>query len=166
MPSSAMPAGQVGDCLILFDQVPGESSDGDFPGAIGVTEWKWGVGWRGDLSSGGRPNGVAEVRHFGFTHRLDTASCGLIHRCVFAGLVPKATLVMRRSGGTAQKFLEMKFKNVRIVDVTQTFDGQSLPLEQVLFSFDHVDIDYVPQSKLGGDRSGRHSFAWQAPGAK
>jgi type VI protein secretion system component Hcp len=155
------------DCFISMDQIPGEAQDKDFIGAIEVTSWNWGVSSRGDVSMNMR-RGVADVRHFTFVHALDSASAGLLSRCATAILVPKATLTQRRAGGkTAQRFLEIKFTQLRIVDVSLALTAANDVVgESVTFSFETVSFDYTPQSSAGADKSGRHNFSWIAGAAK
>lgn len=151
------------DCFISLDQVPGEAHDKEYAGAIEVTGWNWGVSWHGDLSTATR-KGVADVRHFTFHHSVDSASAGLLSRCATGVPIPKATLTQRRAGGpAAQRFIEIKFTQVRIVDVSVAMAGvNAIPQEQVSFSFESVSFDYTPQSSAGADKSGRHNFSWNA----
>lgn len=152
------------DCFIAMDQVPGEAHDEELAGAIEVFGWNWGASWRGDQAAGS-PRGVADVRHFTFEHNVDTATAGLLSRCVTGLVIPNATLTQRRAGGRlAQVFLEIKFKQVRIVDVSMVMSSASAGLatqERVSFAFESASLDYKPQSKSGADKSGRHNFSWQ-----
>ena len=156
------------DCFISLDQVPGEAQDADFAGAIEVLGWTWGASSRGDQAVGSGPRSAADVRHFSFEHQVDSATAGLWSRCVTNMLIPNATLTQRRAGGaSAQRLLEIKFKQVRIVDVSLAMAGANLiPREVVAFAFESVTMDYTPQSRLGGAQSGRHSFTWVAGTAR
>lgn len=155
----------AGDCFILIDQVPGEAHDKDFAGAIDVSGWNWGASMRMDLSSAKGAKGAADVQMFEFLHSIDSASAGLLTRCVRNVVVPKAVLTMRRAGGLkAQAYLEVTFKNVRIARVSQVFGAGSLiPTEHVTIAFEGVSFDYTPQSSEGSDKSGKHNFSWVAP---
>jgi type VI secretion system secreted protein Hcp len=160
--------GSASDCFISLDQVPGEASDADFTGAIEVVGWTWGASQRGDQVMGSGARAAADVRHFRFEHQVDSASAGLLSRCVTNLVIPNATLTQRRAGGTAaQRFLEIKFKQVRIVEVSLTMSEENvIPRETVAFAFESVTLDYTPQSKAGIAQSGRHSFNWIAGTAK
>ncbi len=161
-------AGSACDCFISLDQVPGEAQDADFPGAIEVLGWTWGSSSKGDKMMGSGPRAAADVRHFSFAHQADSATAGLWSRCVTNVLIPNALLTQRRAGGSsAQKLLEIKFKQVRIVDVSLGMSEENLiPLETVSFAFESVTMDYTPQSRLGIAQSGRHSFNWIAGAAR
>ena len=156
------------DCFISLDQVPGEAQDADFAGAIEVLSWTWGASSRGDQAGGTAVRAAADVRHFSFEHQADSATAGLWSRCVTNVLIPNATLTQRRAGGSsAQRFLEIKFKQVRIVDVALAMAGANqIPRETVSFAFESVTMDYTPQSRQGGAQSGRHSFNWIAGAAR
>ena len=57
-------------------------------------------------------------------------------------------MTQRRAGGpSAQRFLEIRFKQVRIVDVSVAMSDENLiPLETVSFAFESVTLDYTPQA--------------------
>lgn len=155
-------AGNACDCFISLDQIPGEAHDAAFAGAIEVLGWTWGLSSKGDQVMGRGPKAAADVRHFTFRHQVDSATAGLWSRCATNILVPNALLTQRRAGGSsAQRFLEIKFKQVRIVDVSVTMSEENLiPEETVAFAFESVTMDYSPQAATGGAQSGRHSFNW------
>ena len=160
--------GSACDCFISLDQVPGEAHDADFKGAIEVLSWGWGAGSRGEQVMTAGPRAAADVRHFRFQHQVDSATAGLWSRCVNNLLIPNAVLTQRRAGGpSAQRFLEIKFKQVRIVDVALNMAEENpIPLEGVTFAFESVTMDYTPQSSAGAAQSGRHSFNWIAGAAR
>lgn len=159
--------GSACDCFISLDQVPGEAHDADFAGAIEVLSWGWGASSRGQQVSSS-PRAAADVRHFKFHHQVDSATAGLWSRCVNNQLIPNAVLTQRRAGGpSAQRFLEIKFKQVRIVDLALDMAEENpIPLEVVTFAFESVTMDYTPQSAAGVAQSGRHSFTWIAGTAR
>ena len=158
----------AGDCFIKFEQVTGETDDQDFRGAIDVAGWTWGVNWsanRAAVKTSGQ-GAAADVRSFEFTHRVDSATAGLLQRCVGGAKIREAVLSMRRAGGKAQKYLQITFKGVQIVSVSLTHDAVDLiPIERVVFAFESVTLEYVTQAQHGGDRTGRHTFQWtMSPG--
>ena len=167
MPRAAV-AGGTSDCFLSLDQVPGETHDSAFAGHIEVVGWNWGVSSRGDQVMGATPRAAADVRHFTFRHLVDSASAGLWSRCVTNAIIPNGLLTQRRAGGpAAQRFLEIRFKQVRIVDVAVSMsEDNQIPLETVSFAFESVTMDYAPQAAMGGAQSGRHSFTWVAGSAR
>ena len=163
MPRAAA-SGTGCDCFISLDQVPGEAQDAAFAGAIEVRGWTWGASSKGSQVMAGGPKAMADVRHFTFEHLVDSATAGLWSRCVTNALIPNGQLTQRRAGGpSAQRYLEIRFKQVRIVDVSVAMSDENLiPLEKVTLAFEYVTLDYTPQAAQGGSQSGRHSFNWVA----
>lgn len=152
----------MADCFIKLDEVTGESGDQEFKDHILVTSWAWGVaqqasaGW--DRASTGRP----QVSDLVFTHKVDYAGPALFTRCARNQIIPNAVLVMRRAGGTAQKYLFIRMKQVRIVSCALLHDAANpIPQERVALAFQQVDFEYAPQSALGTDRSGKAVFSFQ-----
>jgi type VI secretion system secreted protein Hcp len=155
----------MGDCFIQFDQITGESEDAEFKGAIMVTGWNWGVNWRAEHGISGKNVGKGDVRHFTFTHVIDTASPALMARCVAGKEIPSATLSMRRAGAPAQLYAKIQFEHVRLVNVEVQQDrSRELPEEVVTFSFQKVMYEYAAQSAQGRRKGGWVPFSWNASG--
>jgi len=150
----------VADCFIKLDGVNGESSDEEFKDHIQVESWGWSIQQRHeahfDRGQARRP----EVSNLVFSHQADLASPALWARCARNAVLPTASLVMRRAGGTAHKYLFVKLKNVRVIGVSLVHDAvHVIPLERVELAFEELEYEYAPQSARGNDRSGRSTFA-------
>lgn len=150
----------MADCFIKLDGINGESSDLEFKDHIQVESWGWSIrqhlesNW--DRSSTRR----ADLSNLVFSHQVDLASPSLWARCARNDVLPTASLVMRRAGGSAQKYLFVKLKSVRVLNVALNHDASNvIPLERVELAFEQVEYEYAPQSARGGDRSGRSTFA-------
>jgi type VI secretion system secreted protein Hcp len=155
------------DCILVMDQVSGESEDAEFAGGIEVASWRWGAKWVGAAMVTGRSRGGAgELRHFVFEHYLDTASPGLFSRCMGGRLVPNAKLIHRRAGGDeTQKAVLITFTNLRIVEVDLVFaEARLAPVETVTLAFETVSYDYSRQSSKGSGK-GANVFTWRADSA-
>lgn len=153
----------MSDCFLKLDQIPGESVDADkeLSGAIEVSTWRWGANWSGELRSKGGKTGPGDIRHFTFTHKVDSATTGLMGRCLAGQVVPKAVLTMRRAGGKAQTYLRITFEKVRIVKVDLVHaHSDQLPDEEVTFAFKQVLVRYMPQGAEGADKGGPTTFNW------
>jgi type VI secretion system secreted protein Hcp len=160
---TATPEPLMSDCFIKLDQIPGEATDSDqeLAGAIEVTSWQWGADWSGELRSKGAKGGPGDVRHFRFSHKVDSATPGLMSRCLGGQIVPKAVLTMRRAGGKAQKYLRVQFDKVRIVKIDLVHAAaDQLPDEQVTIAFKEVIVRYMPQGGEGADKGGPMVFNW------
>jgi len=151
----------TGDCFIKIDQVPGEAEDEDHKGEIQVSAWNWGM--NANLSEG-TPTGRADVHMLEFFHMVDSASAGLMQRCVENKVVPTATLTMRRAGehdaaGKPLHYLCITLSSVRIAEVKLLHDAQNvIPLERVRLAFEKVSFDYTAQSAKGSAGSGKKGF--------
>lgn len=152
----------VADCFIKIEQINGEAQDQDYADFIQVDSWQWGANWRSAIQgSHGGQSGVGQLNSLTFVHAIDSASPGLFARCVKNAVIPTAKLIMRRAGGTAQKYLTLDFEKVRIVSVEVEHDARHvIPSERVVLNFDRVKYEYTPQSQLGSDKSGRSTFEW------
>lgn len=153
----------MADCFIQFDQITGESEDAEYKGAIMVAGWSWGVNWHAEHGTSGKNAGRGDVRHFSFTHIIDTASPALMSRCVMGKEIPSATLLMRRAGAPAQLYARIQFEAVRLVNVSiELALQQEMPHEVVTFSFRQVRYEYVAQAAHGGRKGGWVPFSWNA----
>jgi len=156
----------AGDAFIRIDQVPGEAEDTDHAGEIEVAGWQWGLS-RGASPPQAGHRGAVDVRHFTFSHRIDSASPLLMHRCATSASLDKAVLTMRRAGGSALRYLEVTFSKVVIIEVSTGLPvGAELPIETVSFAFESVTYDYTPQSRKGQERGGKLSFSWLTTAAR
>jgi type VI secretion system secreted protein Hcp len=150
----------VADCFIKLDGINGESSDLEFKDHIQVESWGWSIRQHVDANWDRASTRRAEVSNLVFSHQVDLASPALWSRCARNDVLPSASLVMRRAGGTAQKYLFVKLKNVRVLGVSMNHDASNvIPLERVELACEHVEYEYAPQSARGSDRSGRSTFS-------
>ena len=162
MPRAAA-SGTGCDCFISLDQVPGEAQDAAFAGAIEVRGWTWGASSKGSQVMAGGPKAMADVRHFTFEHLVDSATAGLWSRCVTNALIPNGLLTLRRAGGpSAQRYLEIRFKQVRIVDVSVAMSDENLiPLEKVTLAFESVTLDYLEEMGHNVNGHRNHLQSWK-----
>lgn len=152
----------MADCFIKLDEVAGESGDADFKDHLQVESWGWGIAQHVSAGWERQAKGVAAVSELIFTHRVDSASPALFALCARNYVIPSATLVMRRAGGAAQKYLYVRLKKVRVINVQLLHDAANLvPQERVTLAYQQVDYEYVPQSAVGADRSGKSVFSYQ-----
>jgi type VI secretion system secreted protein Hcp len=152
----------VADCFIKLEGVNGESGDKEFQDHIQVESWGWGIASKAGHLGEHRRAGLADVAELAFTHRVDKASPALFARCASNHNIKNVTLVMRRAGGTAQKYLFVRLSDARIISVNLVHDAANvIPMERVVLDFKKVEYEYVPQSSAGSDRSGAVLFAYE-----
>jgi type VI secretion system secreted protein Hcp len=151
------------DCYLQFHgTMKGESEDEEFSDAVQVKGWKWGASFtnRGITTAKG---GHGDLKNFVFWHYIDSASPGLLQHCEQGMTIPKVTLVVRRQGGKAQKFIDIEFLKVRVLSVDmQSMEAGKLPIEHVTLAFNKVNYQYITQAHSGGNdpKRGIMSFNW------
>ncbi|HOA93010.1 MAG TPA: type VI secretion system tube protein Hcp [Quisquiliibacterium sp.] len=157
-----------GDCFFRIQDkkfdVRGEAEDTTYAGWIQVEEWNWGMNNRA-VSAGFQEGKLrGDVREFVFAYRVDASSAAMLQICNQNAVLEKAELAMRRAGGEAQLYVEIKFTKVQVKSVDLVHDEHNLiPLQRVAISFESAEFVYTPQSQAGAKRSGGHSFEWRAP---
>jgi hypothetical protein len=103
----------TGDSFMTIEGVAGEAEDSEFPGAIEVLGWDWGIEMsastgRADVGTNAR----ADVKVFTFAHRFDAASPVLMMHCINNKPLKMATLTMRQPRQRkGQKYLIIVFSS-------------------------------------------------------
>ena len=127
---------------VVVDAIQG----GDSPGStsISVESWSWGVsnsvtGGHG----GGGGEGRATFHDLTVTKTVDKASPVLALRCATGAHIPDVTLTVDRPGGGNRLFLEIKLTNATVTSVSPAGSGDALPMEQVTFTYDRVQLKYT-----------------------
>jgi type VI secretion system secreted protein Hcp len=129
---------------VVIDSIQG----GDSPGTlnIAVESWSWGVtqtstGGHG----GGGGEGRAELKDLTITKTVDKASPVLMQKCASGAHLPQVTLTVDRPGGDSHLFLEIKLTDVIITAVSPSGSGDALPMEEVSFNYDRIQMKYSPR---------------------
>ena len=103
--------------------------------------------------TGGSGGGAskATVGDLVFEHYMDRASPNLMLYCLTGKPIDKATLVMRKAGGTPLEYPTITMSQVIVTHVAPVFvSGMPLARETVSLSFARVKQDYVVQNAKGG----------------
>lgn len=140
--------------------VAGESTDKVYSAnkAFELYSFSWGASNPATITSGGGGTGGGRVSisSFNVMKKSDNASGDLFYTCCNGGHFGKATVVLRKAGGTKDAtgtvYLTYTFKEV-FVDSIQwsgSSGGDDVPAESVSFSFGACKIEYWPQKKTGG----------------
>lgn len=140
-------------------KVQGESTDKDFGAkkAFEIYSFSWGASNPATIGSGagGGGGGRVSVSSFNIMKKTDNASPQLFTTCCCGGHFAKATVVLRRAGGTKDQtgtvYLTYTFSFV-FVDSIQwsgSSGGDDVPTESVSFTFGACKIEYTPQKKTG-----------------
>jgi type VI secretion system secreted protein Hcp len=140
------------DYWLTIDGVQGESKDSTLSGAIQLESWNWGEKNKGTWNvNGGGGSGKVEMSDFSFTMWFNQASPKLFVMCATGQHIDTAQLICRKAGGGQQQFLTVNFSNLVIssFDTVGGGDGNVVPLNNISFNFEQIQINYQPQQADG-----------------
>jgi type VI secretion system secreted protein Hcp len=136
--------------------IKGESQDHQHKGEIDVLSWSWGMQGRAALG-GGSATGKAIINELKVTKRIDSASTGLMLALRTNESIQKAVLTVRKAGKSQLEYLKITIEQGRVMSVmidAGSDHGSSDALERVSFSFNKIEVEYVPQGKDGLPQGG------------
>ena len=166
VPVPSSPA--VGDMFLMVKGakcglIKGEAIDDIHKGEIEVLRWSWGMQAKSSLG-GGAASGKASVRELSVVKRIDSASTALMSALRSNEPIQKAVLTMRKAGKTPLEYLKITIEQGRVtaLDVEAgDANGGADVLENVSFSFNKINVEYVPQGKDGQAMGGTiYSDQW------
>jgi type VI secretion system secreted protein Hcp len=136
--------------------IKGESQDTDHKGEIDVLSWSWGMQGRPTLGGGGA-SGKATINDLKIVKRLDSASTALMLALRTNEAIQKAVLTQRKAGKGQLEYLKITIEQGRVtsltVDAGETAGGPQV-VEKVSFTFNKIEVEYVPQGKDGMPQGG------------
>lgn len=135
-------------------QIKGESHDTAHADEIDVLSWSWGMESRASLG-GGTATGRAIVRELKIVKRVDSSSTALMSALRSNELITKAVLTVRKAGKSPLEYLKITIEQGRVTGLTiEGGDTGGSPdvFENVVFSFNKITVEYVPQGKDGQPR--------------
>lgn len=154
------------DIFMVISTVNGESTDAQFPKSIQVASWHWGMTQSGNThSSTGSGAGKVSVGDLSFTKTVDSTSPTLAQACCNGTAFDKATLSMRKAGGTKPlPYLIITLKNILISNLQLgTSSGDDQQMETVTLNFGEFTYEYTSQASSGGSGA-TVSMSWNIPG--
>jgi type VI secretion system secreted protein Hcp len=131
--------------------IKGESQDAQHKGEIEVLSWSWGMQGRPTLG-GGVATGKAAMNDLKIVKRVDSASTGLMQALRTNEPIQKAVLTLRKAGKSQVEFLTITLEQGRVTSLTVNggdSSGSAEIVENVSFSYNKIEIQYVPQGKDG-----------------
>jgi type VI secretion system secreted protein Hcp len=135
--------------------VKGESLDDDHKDEIQLQSWSWGMKSKSGLAAGGagRKSSVNELR---VVKELDAASCALMAVLRNNDQIKECVLIARKAGKKPHEFLKITLEKARLTsfDIQQGDAGGAAQgaLESWEFSFQSIEVEYVPQGEDGQPR--------------
>ena len=154
-------SGGAGDMFLMVKGakhgvIKGESQDGQHKGEIDVLSWSWGMQAKTSLG-GGTATGKATVNDLRIVKRVDSASTALMLALRTNEPIQKAVLTLRKAGKTQLEYLKVTIEQGRVTALTVDagdVTGSADVVERVSFSFNKIEIEYVPQGKDGLPQGG------------
>src|SRR5258708_334170 len=149
-------SGAAGDMFLLVKGakhglIKGEAQDDKHGGEIEVVSWSWGM--QGKPSFGGGPaTGKATIHDLKIVKKVDSSSTALMLALRSNESIQKAVLTLRKSGKGQLEYLTITIENGRVTALTLDGGDQSGGadvVEHVSFSFNKIEVEYVPQGKDG-----------------
>jgi type VI secretion system secreted protein Hcp len=141
--------------------VAGESTDDKHKGEIEILSYNFGATHNTTVGSatGGAGSGKTTFQNFTFHHAVDKSSPLLFQACASGTHYAKATLTVRKAGGTQMEYLVVKMETVFVESVSVAGSGmaQEVPTEQVSLAVGQIVFDYKeqkPDGTLGGSVTG------------
>jgi type VI secretion system secreted protein Hcp len=153
--------GGAGDMFLMVKGashgvIKGESQDGQHKGEIDVLSWSWGMQAKPSLG-GGTASGKATVHDLKIVKRVDSASTALMLALRTNEEIQKAVLTLRKAGKSQLEYLKVTIEQGRVTALTVDagdLSGGAEVVERVNFSFNKIEIEYVPQGKDGLPQGG------------
>lgn len=149
--------------LNLGDDIKGESKDGDakHKGTIDILAWSWGMSNSGSTHMGsGSGAGKANFQDISVTKYIDKASCPIMFACASGQHIEKATLTVRKAGGTPVEYFVITLTNVLVSSYsTGGSGGEDRLTENVSLNFGQVAIEYKMQDTKGQGKADGN-FTW------
>ena len=144
------------DAFLKLDGIDGESTDDKHKGEIEVLSWSWGMQGRPSLG-GGAASGKATINDLKIVKKIDSASTALMLALRTNEPIQKAVLTLRKAGKTQLEYLKVTIEQGRVTSlIIDAGDKGGSPeaVEKVSFSFNKIEVEYVPQGKDGQPQGG------------
>jgi type VI secretion system secreted protein Hcp len=154
-------SGGAGDMFLMVKGakhglIKGESPDDQHKGEIEVVSWSWGMQAKVSIG-GGTATGKATINDLRIVKRVDSASTALMLALRTNEPIQKAVLTLRKAGKGQLEYLKITIEQGRVISLTiDTVETSGTPqiLERVSFSFNKIEVEYVPQGKDGLPQGG------------
>jgi type VI secretion system secreted protein Hcp len=151
----------IGDMFLLVKGakhglIKGESQDTQHKDEIDVLSWSWGMQGKPSLG-GGAATGKASMHDLKITKRVDSASTALMLALRTNEPITKAVLTLRKAGKSQVEYMKVTIEQGRVMSLTidgGDSNGTADVLERVTFSFNKIEVEYVPQGKDGLPQGG------------
>ncbi|MCR5864936.1 MAG: Hcp family type VI secretion system effector [Aquincola tertiaricarbonis] len=154
------------DMFIQIGDIKGESTDAKHKEKIDVLAWSWGMSNSGTTHmGGGGGSGKAAVQDLSFTKYIDSSSNALLKSCCEGTHHDKATLIVRKAGGTPLEYVVLELEEVLVTSVsTGGSGGEDRLTENVSLNFAKFSFKYQPQDPKGAKKGGTMDYVYDIAG--
>ena len=104
-----------------------------------------------------RRHGKATINDLKIVKRIDSASTALMQALRTNEPIQKAVLTLRKAGKGPLEYLKVTIEQGRVTSITVDggdASGGADVVERVSFSFNKIEVEYVPQGKDGKPQGG------------
>lgn len=140
------------DFFLKLDGIDGESTDDKHKGEIDIESFSWGVSQMGAHGSGGGGGaGKAVFQDVHFTTKVGKASPKLMLACATGQHIKKATLTVRKAGGTQEEYYKVTLSDLLVSSYQSGghSGGDVIPTDQFSLNFSKIEIEYKEQKADG-----------------
>lgn len=153
------------DMFLKLEGVDGESQDDKHKKEIEVLSFSWGETQplaMAASTAGSLTSGRVSIGEFVVSKAIDCASPKLYLGCADGTHFKSARLELCRAGGDKQPYMEYKMTDVVVSSIRAGGSGygETVPLEEVSFSFGKIEWKYIQTKVEGGKGSGQVAAGW------
>jgi type VI secretion system secreted protein Hcp len=144
----------MADIFLKLGDIDGESNDSKHPNWIEIRSWSFGITQGGSALM--LPAEKPALQDVAVVKTIDKSTPILFLKCASGEHISKATLTMRKAGGSQQDFFIIKMSDLIISGVSPSLlssdDPEANPAstEQVSFNFSKIEVTYLFQDEAGG----------------
>jgi type VI secretion system secreted protein Hcp len=138
---------------LKIDGVDGESVAKGHENEIEISSFSWGLSNPSNTHGAGGGGGAGKVtfQDIHFTKNIDKSSPSLMLHCASGEHIKKATLTVRKAGGTQQDYYKVDLQQLIISSYQSKVDvGEDGPSDQFSLNFSKIAFTYTPTSPTGG----------------
>lgn len=149
------------DGFLKIDGIPGESTDDAHKDWIEVLDYRHDIQQAGGAQvsrAGGRAGARVDIDDFSITKALDKSTPTLAQHCCTGKHIPQVIIELCEAAGSKHTYMKYTLADVIISAVKavrkreglSTLDeGQSRPLEEIIFKFGTIKWEYTPVDHTG-----------------
>jgi type VI secretion system secreted protein Hcp len=134
------------DALLTIKEIRGESKDTELPGAIHLLTFNWQLE---APMSGTQRRGAVNVGALTITKESDGASVDLMDYLLKNKEISRASVTVRKSGGTALDYYIVELRKAAVKSMVETFAGEKV-VETIQIVFQSFTFEYHEQNNRGG----------------